>query len=257
MRCSPIFDDWVWSYSRLRLFEQCPYAFAQRYLYQNEGVNNFYAEYGSLVHKVLEQWYKGELGTNESTMASAFVRLFQKYINAWIDSGTRAKYFMSGLEYFNGGVFAPPFSSILAVEKRLNFNVGDYRFVGVIDLVYRNPDGTVTILDHKSHNLRPRSGRKKPTKYDEELDSYLTQLYLYAHALRMETGDKVSTLQFNCFKNRILVSEAWTEDGEKHALEWAENTIKAITECTDFEARPDFFYCKNLCESRQDCEYNE
>lgn len=254
---SPIFDDWVWSYSRLRLFEQCPYAFAQKYIYQTGGTNNFYAEFGSLVHKVLERWYRGELGEDPSVLTGTYVRLFPKYVTQPIDGATRAKFFRSGLEYFSGGVFAPPPSSILDVEKRINFEIGGCRFVGVIDLVYRNPDGTVTILDHKSHNLRPRSRRKTPTKYDEELDSYLIQLYLYAHALQKQTGDKVSTLQFNCFKQRILIAEDWTADGEKNAIDWAVNTIKAITECTAFDANPDFFYCKNLCESRADCEYNE
>ena len=256
---SLIFEDWVWSYSRLRLFEQCPYAFAQKYIYKTgEEQENFYAAFGSLMHKVLERWYKGELGSDQESMVDLYVKLFPKYMGEFFIPGDlKTKYFMTGLKYLRGGVFTPPPSSIVGVEQKLDFMVGENRFVGVIDLVYRNQDGTLTVMDHKSHNLKPRSKRKTPTKYDEELDEYLIQLFLYSYAIEKKMGDKVSMLQFNCFKNCVMISEQWNKKAQNHALEWAYSTIQRIENCAEFNANPEFFYCKNLCGSRLDCEYRE
>ncbi len=257
---SILFEDWVWSYSRLKSFEQCPYAFAQKYLYKTGGgADNFYSSFGSLMHKVLEMWYKGELGNDQADLIGTYVKLFPKYMdNHYIPKDMKAKYFLTGMNYFKGNdVFAPPPASIVGVEKRLNFNLDEYKFVGVIDLVFRNPDGTLSIMDHKSHNLRPRSNRVSPTKYDEDLDEYLKQLFLYAYAVENETGERVSRLMFNCFKNRLIIDEPCDAEGQKQAIEWATTTIHHIENCLEFEATPDFFYCKNLCDSRIDCEYNE
>lgn len=256
---SLIFDGWVWSYTRLKLFEQCPYAFAQKYIYKDgEDMENFYASFGSLMHKVLERWYRGELGSNQESMISLYLKLFPKYMDEhYIPGDMKTKYFMNGLTYLRGGVFAPPPSSIVGVEQQLEFKLGGYDFTGIIDLVYRNKDGTLTIMDHKSHSLKPRSRRKTPTKTDEELDEYLKQLYLYSYALEKLTDDKVSMLQFNCFKNRIIIAEQWSAEAQENAIDWAVSTIDTIQDTTEFVANPEFFYCRNLCGSRLDCEYKD
>ena len=51
-----IIDTMEWSYSRLTAYNQCPYQFKLKYVECNEGEPNFYAQYGSFCHKILEKY---------------------------------------------------------------------------------------------------------------------------------------------------------------------------------------------------------
>ena len=248
---SLIYDDWTWSYSRLSLFNQCPYAFALKYLYGETSQSNQYAEFGSYIHSIHEQFYNKEL--KESELVPYYIEHFSE-VNSRMSGEAKSKYFLDGLNYFEGGIRVVP-SSIIGVEKVINFKVANYRFVGIIDLLYRNEDGSLTILDHKSHNLKPRSGRAKPTATDRELDDYLKQLYLYAHGVHQLGLGNVSTLTFNCFRGSQIIENRYSEAKEDEAVEWAVNTIRKIEDATVFEPRPDWFYCRNLCDCRGICEY--
>ena len=246
-----LFDDWVWSYSRLQSFCQCPWGFAQRYLLGDRtglSEGNFYSAYGSLVHELHERWYKGELEKS---------RIIPEFLNGFIalpdmKPERRSRYLASGLKYFSNDIFTP--EKIIGVEKRVRFHTGPYRFQGIIDLLYEENGGLV-ILDHKSHDLRPRSGRIRPTAGDQELDEYLRQLYLYAHACRELGLGSVKKLVFNCFKSGIRVEEPYSAAAELAAVNWAIDVIHQIEETTSFLPMPDWFFCRNLCDSRGICDY--
>lgn len=57
----PLIDDMTWSYSRIEAFNDCPYRFFLRYIKRHKETDKFYASFGSFMHKLLEQYYKGEL----------------------------------------------------------------------------------------------------------------------------------------------------------------------------------------------------
>ena len=243
-----LFDDWVWSYSRLQSFCQCPWGFAQRYLYGEKSETNFYAAYGSLIHKLHERWYNGTIDRQQLIPAfvSGFVTLPET------EPERRSQFLLSGLDYFKKDIFTP--ENILGVERRFRFAVGNYRFQGIVDLIYEE-DGGLVILDHKSHNLQPRSNRKKPTVKDQELDAYLRQLYLYAHAVRQQKLGSVKKLVFNCFKTGVLIEEPYSAAAELKAVDWAVDTIRRIENTTVFTPAPDWFFCRNLCDTRSICDY--
>jgi len=59
------FDDVTWSFSRVNSFQKCPYCWYLEY-FLSEGESppseeNAFAEIGSLIHKILEKYVKGEL----------------------------------------------------------------------------------------------------------------------------------------------------------------------------------------------------
>lgn len=245
----PIYSDWTWSHSRITLFEECPYAFALKYLYNDDNKQeNFYANFGTYMHRIHELFYTGVLKQEE---------LVDYYIEHFDSVGYnkhRSKYFVEGLNYLEGGISVIP-SSIIGVEQQLDFKVGEYDFTGIIDLLYKNDDGILTICDHKSHPLQPRSKRKKPTLSDKELDQYLKQLYLYAHGVHQLGLGNVGVLQFNCFRVCSTISEIYSKDKEDEAVEWAINTIRNIENTTSFMPTGEWFYCHNLCDHRGVCEY--
>lgn len=241
-------DDWVWSYSRIKLWQQCPHAFIMKYVFKELGESNFYADYGSFIHHILQMYYEGTLARRD--LQSYFISNFHRFISSEISAKYKAQYFEHGLDYFGGDILSP--TSILGVEKRLIGNVNDFQFTGFIDLLYE--DGGRVICDHKSRQLMPRStGRRK--RKDAELDDYLTQLYLYAYLLRQETGIPADYVEFNCFRNGLIIREPCTLEKEEEAAQWAYDSIVHILNSDEFQPKPDYFFCKNLCDQRESCPY--
>lgn len=48
---APLIDEMVWSYSRVRAFEDCPYRWYLKYIRHLRGKDMFFASYGTFMHK--------------------------------------------------------------------------------------------------------------------------------------------------------------------------------------------------------------
>ena len=60
-----LLETMQWSFSRLNSYYNCPYEWKLHYLECNKSENGFFGEYGSLIHKILEKYEKGELSLFE------------------------------------------------------------------------------------------------------------------------------------------------------------------------------------------------
>ena len=59
-------EDWVFSYSQLSTFDECPYAFYLEKIERNPTVlSNAFQEQGLLIHDLIDQWAKGTLTKEE------------------------------------------------------------------------------------------------------------------------------------------------------------------------------------------------
>ena len=65
----PLIEDFVWSYSRVSSFEDCPYKWFMKYISGDSEQPTFYASYGSFIHSLIERYYSGELKREELPMA--------------------------------------------------------------------------------------------------------------------------------------------------------------------------------------------
>ena len=192
----PLIEGMKWSYSRLTSFEDCPYRWFLKYICKETEKPQFYSSYGTLVHKLIEQYYRGKLSKDE--MLTQFLLNFSKKVQGERPSDTIVqKYITSGVDYLRN-FKAFPFEMV-DVEKRIDFDVHGIPFVGVIDYI-GTKNGELYIIDNKSRDLKPRSKRKKPTVKDGELDEMLRQLYLYSVAVKQVYGMFPKALCFNCFK---------------------------------------------------------
>ena len=61
MKYSNIISDFTWSYSRINQFEMCPYAFLLNYIKHTPKKPMFFSEYGSFIHKLIEQYLTGKI----------------------------------------------------------------------------------------------------------------------------------------------------------------------------------------------------
>lgn len=252
---APLIDDMVWSFSRIEAYESCPHRWYLRYIRKCKEKDKFYASYGSFMHKLIEKYYNGEL--TKAEMLVTYLRDFKKEVK-----GFRPK--ASTLEKFiNGGVnylkeFEPFPYKMLAVEKKVEFEVDGIKFIGFIDFLgLDESDGELVVIDNKSRDLRQRSTRAKPTVKDKELDEKLRQLYLYCVAVEKEYGKLPKALCFNCYRTGTFIYEEFNEEAYEEAKKWAVGTINKIREDSDFDANPNVFSCFWICGVSDNCEYNQ
>lgn len=249
----PLIEDMVWSYSRIESFNDCPYRFFLKYISKCKETDKFYASYGSFMHKLIENYYKGILSKED--MVTEFLTGFSANVKGVRpQESTVQKYIKCGVDYLSG--FQPFKYPMVDVEKRVDFEIDGLKFVGFIDYLGLQ-DGEYYIIDNKSRDLKPRSNRAKPTVKDKELDTMLRQLYIYSAAVKQEYGKFPKALCFNCFKSGVFIEEPFKEEAYLEAVEWVKKSVKEIKETDEFYPNREFFSCYYICGVNEDCIYDE
>lgn len=244
-------DNMTFSYSRMSCFSDCRYQWLLKYIYESQDEDMFYASYGSFIHKILEQYYKGEL--KEDELLITFLTGFEIEVKGRRPSENIVNsYIQKGCDYFRN--FKPFPYNMLGVEKKVEFKIGKYNAVGFIDFLGEK-DGELYIVDNKSRDLKPRSKRAKPTVKDQELDDMLKQLYIYSEAVKQEYGKYPISLCFNCFKTGVFIEEPFDLEKHKEVMAWAEKQIEKIKNADEWYPNIDYFRCKYLCGVHDDCCY--
>lgn len=259
---APVIDDMVWSYSRINTFHNCPYQWYLKYLCLERDEDQFFSSFGAFIHDILDGFYSGLL-SKEGALRLYLTGYPFRVTEGAPSAKVFSRYFTDGLRC----VSSPPELPIPnpSTEQTMRFSVGGYPFTARIDALGLLADGGVGLLDHKSRILKPRSGRKKPTVSDMELDEYLRQLYLYSIPVREMYGEPPRKLFFNCFRGlrdrdnqptgEYIITEPYGEQGLKDAETWAVQSIQAIRSTEVFRPNVDFFRCKYLCGVHDKCEY--
>lgn len=251
MSYAHIMSDWTWSYTRVKAFEQCPHSFYLKYLVR-EGpkVQNFFARYGDTMHKILRQFYEG--GLTKEELPSEWITRFQNDVYGDVSAKLSSNYFLQGLRYLEG--IKLPSESIVGVEREVHGIFSGHKAYGFVDLLKSDKENELIVTDHKSKVLTPRS-TKQHRKTDDELDEYQRQLYLYANMLRQELYKPVKYIEFNCFREGLTIREECELTKELAAVKWFQQMIQRIEKEEDFTPNINYFYCKNICDMRNVCEY--
>lgn len=254
MRYDLTIESMEWSYSRLTAFEDCPYLWLQRYIFRIRGQSKFFAQYGSLMHSIMQQYLTGTLTKNE--LVSYYLTHFLTEITGKAPTQKiYQSYLEQGRQYLKTLSF--PARKILKVEDEMHFEFAGHPFTGFLDLMSEDEDGKLYITDHKSRALKPRSNRSKPTQSDVELDKYLRQLYIYAHAVHSLYGRYPDYLEFNCFRTNTWICEPFSIERMQEVEEWARDLIDRITSESKWNAHLEFWFCKHLCDVAEECEYED
>ena len=135
-----------WSFSSIKMFEQCPYSFYLRYVEDKREQPNAFAQSGSLVHSILQRYFDGELYAFE--LADVFEAEYDTAVTERFPFFNMYKaYYDKSLAYLQ--TFDGIDGEVLGVEQELTAEIGGYRFIGYADLILRNKNGIV-VYDHKS-----------------------------------------------------------------------------------------------------------
>lgn len=244
--------DFVWSYSRLKKFEDCKYSWWLKYIEGCTGKEGFFSQYGTFMHDILAKFYNRELSKEE--LPIYYLTYFKLNVTAKAPSQKIFQsYFSSGLDFLKSIEEIKLDNS--EVEKEISFEIDDKKFIGYVDLMGNNTEEDLWIVDHKSRALKPYSNRQVKTVSDKELDEYYKQLYLYAEGVRRATGRLPEHLVFDCFRKKYLIKEQFHLEKFEETKLWASNLIKEISNNTDWSPNYDWFKCKYLCDLNKECEY--
>lgn len=253
-------DKMRWSYSRLTSFEHCKYEFYLNYIINDNdqylSESNFYAEVGSFVHEILATIFNGELTPNEASQY--YIDNFKKNVCHEVQKTIMDKTFETCADYFANADFSwLKDYEILGVEKKVEFQLEKYDFVGYIDLLLRDKrDSKIVIVDHKS-SVYPFNGKGEICyRARETFPKYKMQMYLYSYSVMKIYGEFPKEITWNHFKcGGKFATIPFKKDEYDAAVKWFVDTIHNIERENDYGATLDYFYCTNICNFRNSCEY--
>jgi len=255
-----ILDNMQWSFSRLNSYYHCPYEWYLTYIEDNRGANSSFTEYGTVCHKVLEEYLKGNLAIWD--LEDKFTELWKEIVvdefprNKYVDLAET--YYEQGLSYFQNINFDFDRYEILGVEKEIHFEILDKPFVGYIDLLLRDKEnGNIIISDHKSSTIKKKKNGEISKQSASHFEEFKKQLYMYSKPIIAEYG-KVNKLRWNLFKQNDEIVIPWNEDDYKDTIKWAEDTINLIDKTSVWlPDNSETYYCNVLCPHRNICEYRQ
>lgn len=234
----------VWSFSRLNSFHGCKHAWYRSYILKERGEGNSFAEYGLLVHAIFEAYAKGDLEVYE--LVNEFEKQYDSKVwdfppNKYVDLSESYK--NQGIEYFTNFDGFDDYK-IIGIEKKIEFKIDDYKFIGYVDSLLEDKNNNLIIQDYKS---------KAKFKSKKEKKEYARQLYIYAIPIIDEYKKYPSKLIFNMFRKNEIVEIPFNKKDLEEARKWVLDTIEMISKEKKFEAKVDSFMCSQLCNHRFQC----
>lgn len=253
-----IIDNLKLSYSSINSFSGCKYGWKLNYIDRVPQVQNIFAQFGTLTHDTLEQFFNGTLDVFE--LSDFYKNNFDKYLTAeppQFPKGMIDTYWESGLAFFDNFDFDYNTFKVERVEETVWGKIGGKAFSGRPDLIFTNKQtGEIYLTDYKTSNpfYTTKAGNERVDK--DKLDGYHKQMYIYSYLLRESKGKQVDKLflWFTRPEKKYVVN--WNSEEEKKAIEWAECIIEQIK--TEEEFAPDTsqeFFCKNICGVREHCPH--
>lgn len=256
-----IIGTFVWSFSRLNSFaNSCKYEWYKHYIECEKMKGNFYGAGGGFCHKILEKYENGELDMWDlpQYFEDNFVAEvpYDAPYNRYKD--LRQDYYDKILDYFNNIDLPIEDYEILGVEKKVEFNIDKYPFIGFIDLLLRDKnDGGLILCDHKSASIKKLKSGKISKSDQPHFLEFKHQQYLYSKAIKEEFGENsIKELWWNMFKDRDWIKIPFNEKEYQEAIQWGLDTIHDIENETQWEPNISVFYCKNLC-GLEYCQYRD
>jgi len=247
------------SYSSLSAYDTCPYSWKLNYIDKKPKANNFFAEYGRLVHDTLEKFFQGQIEIFE--MTQYFQEMYPEVMKSPLPPYPKNidfSYKESALDFFNNFSYDYDKYEILDVEKTIKFKLSGTDFTGRPDLLLKNKSTDENyIVDFKTSKVfrtDKRTGKEKKDK--KKLDGYKRQMSLYTYGLRNYYKIPIHNIMLWFTRpNRKLIIP-WDSKVEQNAVFWAEDIIERIKKDEDFPYNnTNSFFCDILCNVRESCEY--
>lgn len=249
-------DNHVYSYSQINSFDECPYSFYLQRIEKTKNLaSNAWAERGTLIHDLLDQWAKGNL--KKEDMVSEYDRRYgDEVVTAFppFMKNQASKAYQSGIDFLKNFDEFKGYKIISSEEKftvDLMLNDGSTRkFTGVIDLILRREwTNELIICDHKS---------KSADAFKKAEKEMWKQQYLYSQYVYEQYGEWPAELMFHLFgDDGSKPTKPFDLKEFRDSIKWAGDCISRMESFTmlDWLSCKDSsdFYCQNLCSPRWEC----
>ena len=228
------------SASRLKLAQDCPFSYQQKYdppnqdvrtiRWKNEHRDNLQAaRLGTNIHNALEEWRRPNPETGK-VRRPLFKKLIELYDEECTKNDIDFAMYEDGKQMLSRW-FEERGSDkvkVLAVEQAFGTHKAPYKLsngtpiFGFIDLVLEHPDGTIELLDYKS--------QRKPIK-QEEADSDV-QAGMYLTVAREIWPDRPLRFTFDLLRYGT-VTTVWTDEKIESFKDWLKGKYEWIDSITD------------------------
>ncbi|HYC80088.1 MAG TPA: PD-(D/E)XK nuclease family protein, partial [Candidatus Binatia bacterium] len=218
----------TFSWTSISSFLKCPLEFKYKYLYQLPTAGNGYTSFGQTIHKSIQLFSKLVKQMNSTKQTDLFgqspsikpefpplEKLHRIYEENWIDDWYENKWDKEKFKKRGYRLLENYYNKIVEklivpaeTEKFFKMKLGDYKYVGVIDCFYENPDGSINIVDYKTS----QKARTKLEKVDKK------QLLGYQWAAQEFLKRKVSNLSYWDLEDLSNVIEFKGTDNEINAI---------------------------------------
>lgn len=254
-----IVDNIRFSYSSASTFSTCAYAWKLTYLDSLPRENNFYAEFGTLVHECFELFFTKKLEAYE--LSNHYATRYNEVIKSdpsTVGFALTEKYKEQGINFFNNFSFDLNKYDVLLVEGKIDFDLNGIKFVAKPDLVLRNKETKQNFLyDYKTSapiRVDKKSGREITDK--AKIEGYYKQMYTYTYALREHMSIPIDTINLLFPRLDRVISTSWEKEKEQASIEQISGIINNIKSSEEFPYNnTNQYFCNNLCSVRKFCEY--
>lgn len=254
-----IIDNIVYSYSSVSNFENCKYGFKLTYIDALPRKNNFFAEFGLLVHECFEKYFLGEVDAFD--LPSYYEDNFDQIVKTPpppYPLNMLETYKAKCLEYFNNFSIERDDYEVILVEDKIEFSINGVAYVAKPDLVLKNKKtGRISMVDYKTSNPFWFDKKKGKEVIDNaKIAGYHKQTYMYTYALKIGRNIQADeiTLLFPRAGREITIP--WEEEKEKEVIDWLTKTVEKIKNEEEFPYNnSSAYFCDNLCSVRAYCEY--
>lgn len=264
----------VYSFSRLKLFNECRHAYFLTYVLKVQKRANIYSEIGTTIHEILEDIQGGKDIPIEER-----IEMFEDKVDEckifgieFVSEKIEEKYVENIKHCLRN--FKPLQGVKFEIEKEIRLELGSSVLTGFIDLVIHNEDGTVSVIDFKTSSKYAK----------KDLPKNANQLIIYGLALE-QMGYVVRDVKWMMLKYATvkgkrgdkMIERRELEDGQEfkdcfveypynaiskmECVDWIEETIDEIESLTKYDTwehkdinKGTSFYCNNICSCCGKCE---
>ena len=220
--------------SAINTYLKCPRMYLYSKLLELSGTYNLTPDatsYGTSIHYALEQAVKYVVDDNNECYPPLefVIEKFKEEMerNQFSDYAQRKKFLGFGvktLTKYYEMLKQTPVAELDSTELKINFELDNIKFYGIIDRVDRNPDGTYNLYDYKT-------GNKKTTNIicpEGDHEDYYNQLGLYKYFFEQSTGNKVSETAFLFPDASAKVPVCYNNDDIEQIVDKFKQAIKDI-----------------------------
>lgn len=248
-----VIDSMAFSHSSVTSFETCPLSFKLQYIDAEKREQNFYGEYGSFVHSVIEKHFKKEL--ERDWLKDYFIDNYSSAMKADPPSfpeGIVDKYYQDAINFFeNTELLNRELYEVVANEEALSTEWDGINLVVKPDLILKELSTNQIILwDAKS------SAPYKNGKWDlKKIAGYEKQMILYAYTWELVKKQHIDKIQLLFIRLDKMYDVEVTPEKTKDVLNWFSNGVQSIRWEEDFEPKVNKFFCSQICGVRNSCHH--